>query len=162
MKNVPKYKVEFGILLPIFIFFIISVISIYSTKRLLADEYSNLWIKQITWYILGIILAYSTMTYKNKFFYNNAYILYLAGVISLVLVLFLGINVNNATCWFKIPFIGTIQPSEFMKIFLIIILARMINDFNNQYQNPDILDELKFILKILFIVFNYYFYDVIY
>ena len=153
MKNIPKYKVELSILLPIFIFFIISVISIYSTKRLLPDEYNNLWIKQISWYIIGIILAYSTMTYKNKFFYNNAYIFYLIGIILLVLVLFFGININNATCWFKIPFIGTIQPSEFMKIFLIIVLSRMINDFNNKYQNPDIIDELLFLLKVLLIVF---------
>ena len=153
MKNIPKYKVELSILLPIFIFFIISVISIYSTKRLLPEEYNNLWIKQILWYIIGIVLAYSTMTYKNKFFYNNAYIFYLIGIILLVLVLFFGININNATCWFKIPFIGTIQPSEFMKIFLIIILSRMINDFNNKYQNPDIIDELLFLLKILLIVF---------
>ena len=93
------------------------------------------------------------MTLGNKFLYNNAYIFYILGIISLVLVLFLGITVNSATCWFKIPFIGTIQPSEFMKIFLIITLARMINNFNEKYKNPDSLDELKFILKVLFIVF---------
>ncbi|MBR7042267.1 MAG: FtsW/RodA/SpoVE family cell cycle protein, partial [Bacilli bacterium] len=44
-------------------------------------------------------------------------------------------------------------PSEFMKIFLIIILARIITDFNDKYKNPDLLDELKFILKVLLIVF---------
>ena len=93
------------------------------------------------------------MSLGNKFLYNNAYIFYLIGVISLILLLFFGINVNNATCWFKIPFIGTLQPSEFMKIFLIITLSRMINDFNETYKNPDITDELKFLLKVLVIVF---------
>ena len=89
----------------------------------------------------------------NKFLYNNAYIMYIIGVIALVLVLFFGINVNNATCWFKIPFIGTIQPSEFMKIFLIITLSRMVSDFNDKYKDPDIIDELKFLLKVMIIVF---------
>lgn len=153
MKHTSKFKVELSILIPIFIFLIISIISIYSTKKLLSIEFSNLWIKQIIWYLIGLLLAYSTMFYGNKFFYNNAYIFYIIGVLLLILVLFFGINVNNATCWFKIPFIGTIQPSEFMKIFLIITLSRMINDFNEEYKNPEVIDELKFIIKVLIIVF---------
>lgn len=153
MKKISKFKVDYSILIPLFIFFIISVISIYSTRRLLSVEYSNLWIKQTVWYIIGIALAYLTMIYGNKFFYNNAYVFYIIGVISLVLVLFMGTTVNNATCWFKIPFIGTLQPSEFMKVFLIIILARIINDFNEKNRDPDVIDELKLILKILLIVF---------
>lgn len=92
------------------------------------------------------------MLLGNRFLYNNAWIFYIIGVLSLILVLFFGINVNNATCWFKIPFLGTIQPSEFMKIFLIITLSRMISDFNTNYPNPDIIDELKFIIKVLVIV----------
>ncbi len=153
MKNVSKFKVDINIIMPIILFFIVSVVSIYATKRLLPVEYANLWIKQIIWYIVGFIIAYLMMSLGNKFLYNNAYILYLIGVVSLVLVLFFGNTVNNATCWFKIPFIGTIQPSEFMKIFLIIIMARMINDFNERYRNPDMLDEFKFIIKVLIIVF---------
>lgn len=151
LKNISKYKVELSIIIPIILFFIISIVSIYSTKRLLPIQYSNLWIKQIIWYIIGIILAMFLMHFGNKFLYNNAYILYIIGLISLVLVLFIGTKVNNATCWFKVPLIGTIQPSEFMKIFLIITLAKMIGDFNETYKNPDATDELKFIIKVLFI-----------
>ena len=153
MKNVSKYKVEASILIPIILFFIISIISIYSTKRLLAIEYSNLWIKQIIWYIIGILLAYYIMHIGNKFLYNNAYIFYIIGIILLGLVIPFGVTINNATCWFKIPFIGTLQPSEFMKIFLIITLSRMINDFNETYKDATLLEELKFILKVLIIVF---------
>ena len=153
MKNISKYKVEASILIPILLFFLISIVSIYSTKSLLSSEYSNLWTKQISWYIIGIVLSYSTMFVGNKFLYNNAYIMYIIGVILLLLVLFFGININNATCWFKIPFIGTFQPSEFMKIFLIITLSRMVSDFNDTYKNPDIIDELKFLLKVMIIVF---------
>lgn len=153
MKNISKYKVELSILLPLLLFFIISIFSIYSTRRLLPVDYHNLYLKQILWYLIGIILAYSTMALGNKFLYNNAYIFYIIGVISLILVLFFGVEANNAKCWFKIPFLGTIQPSEFMKIFLIITLSRMITNFNETFKNPEPLDELKFIIKILFIVF---------
>ena len=92
------------------------------------------------------------MALGNKFLYNNAYIFYTIGVISLILVLLFGKEVNNAKCWFSIPFIGTLQPSEFMKIFLIIALSRMITDFNNKYSKPDITEEFKFLLKVLIIV----------
>ena len=87
------------------------------------------------------------MALGNKFLYNNAYIFYTIGVISLILVLLFGKEVNNAKCWFSIPFIGTLQPSEFMKIFLIIALSRMITDFNNKYSNPDITEEFKFLIQ---------------
>ena len=113
---------------------------------------ANYWIKQIIWYGIGFLLSYLVMALGNKFLYNNAWWFYIFGVISLILVLFFGIERNNATCWFKIPLLGTIQPSEFMKIFLIITLSRMIEDFNNTYKNPDTIDELKFIIKVLIIL----------
>lgn len=92
------------------------------------------------------------MLFGNKFLYNNAWWFYIFGVISLILVLFFGITRNNATCWFKIPFIGTIQPSEFMKIFLIIILAKLIHNYNDKYTNPTIKEEFIFLVKIFIIV----------
>ena len=153
MKRISKYKVDIGILVPIIVFFLVSVVSIYSTRRLLGSEFQNLYIKQIIWYTIGIIFAYLVMFFGNRWLYNNAYIFYLVGVVSLVLVLFFGVTVKNATCWFRIPFLGTIQPSEFMKIFLIITLARMIGDFNEEYKNPDVVDELKFLLKVMLMVF---------
>ncbi len=153
IKNISKFKVEKTILIPIILFAIISVITIFSTKELLASEYQNLWLKQILWYGLGFVIAYSMMFLGNKFLYNNAWLLYIIGVISLVLVLFFGSDVNNARCWFKIPYIGTFQPSEFMKLFLIVTLARVINDYNEKNPHPEISDEFKLILKVMIIVF---------
>ena len=92
------------------------------------------------------------MKFGNIFLYNNAWTLYFIGIISLVLVLFFGKTVNSARCWFNIPLIGTLQPSEFMKIFLIILLSRMITNFNDDYKYHTITDELKFIIKVLLVV----------
>lgn len=98
------------------------------------------------------MLAFSLMFIGNKFLYQNAWFFYIFGVISLVLVLFFGTEVNNAKCWFKIPFIGTLQPSEFMKIFLIILFSKLTNDFNYKYNNPSLSDEFKFLIKILILL----------
>ena len=152
MKRISKYKVDIGILVPIIVFFLVSVVSIYSTRRLLGSEFQNLYIKQIIWYTIGIIFAYLVMFFGNRWLYNNAYILYFIGVILLILVLLFGKPINNARCWFIIPYIGSFQPSEFMKIFLIIILSRLINDFNESRNNNDTMEEFKFLLKVLVIV----------
>ena len=131
---------------------IISIIAIYSTRGLLGSDLQNLFLKQFLWYIVGFGVAYLMMTIGNKFLYNNAYIFYIVGVILLVLVLFFGKEINNARCWFVIPYIGSFQPSEFMKIFLIITLARMINDYNIEKNTNDVQEEFKFLLKVLVVV----------
>ena len=152
MQKESRFKVEKSILIPIILFAIISTITIYATRSLIADDLQNLYLKQILWYSIGFVLAYLMMTVGNKFFYNNAYIFYIAGVILLILVLIFGKEINNARCWFVIPFIGSFQPSEFMKIFLIITLSRMITDFREEKTNADTTDEFKFLIKILIIV----------
>lgn len=147
-----KFKVEKNIIIPIILFAIISVIAIFSTRDLISSGLHNLFLKQILWYILGFAVAYSMMTFGNKFLYNNAYIFYLIGILLLILVLFFGKEINNAKCWFVIPYIGSFQPSEFMKIFLIITLSRMINDFNIEKNTNNINEEFKFLLKVLIVV----------
>lgn len=152
IKQISKYSIEKVILIPIILLGIISIISIYSTKSVLGVDAEFLWLKQLIWYIVGFAIALTMMKIGNKFFYNNAWWLYFLGIILLILVLFFGIEINNAKCWFKIPYIGTLQPSEFMKVFLIIILARLINEFNENYITPTVIDEFKFLIKISIIV----------
>lgn len=152
MKKESKFKVENCILIPIILFAIISIITIFCTRNLLASDFQNLFIKQALWYILGFGIAYVMMIFGNKFLYNNAYVFYIIGVILLILVLFFGKTINNARCWFVIPYIGSFQPSEFMKVFLMITLSRMINDFNEEKRNNDVSTEFKFLLKVLVIV----------
>lgn len=151
MKKESKFKVENNILIPIILFAIISVITIYSTRSLLGSDFQNLFLKQAIWYLIGFGVAYSMMILGNKFLYNNAYIFYIVGIILLILVLFFGKEINNARCWFSIGGFG-IQPSEFMKIFLMITLSRMINDYNEEKKSNDINEEFKFLLKVLIIV----------
>lgn len=152
MKHVSKYKVEKGILLTLIVLAIISVTTIYSAQGLLNSDYSSLYLKQGLWFIVGFALAYLIMFLGNDFLYRNVYILYIIGVISLIALLLFAPTINNAKAWFSIPGIGTIQPSEFMKIILILTLARVINDFNETNSSPTLLDEFKFLLKVAVIV----------
>ena len=150
MKKISKYKVDKGIILSVILFAIISIITIYSAQGIIGEE--TLVFKQILWYGLGFLFAYFIMFIGNNFLYRNAYMFYIIGVILLILLLFFGTPINNAKCWFVIPGVGNFQPSEFMKIILIIVLGRMIHSFKETYDEPSVLDEFKFLLKVFIVV----------
>ena len=92
------------------------------------------------------------MRLKNEYLYQRTWILYIVGNILLLALLFFADPINNSKCWFIIPGIGSIQPSEFMKIFIMLTLATMIHNFRSDYNNPTIKDEFIFILKTFGIV----------
>lgn len=152
MKSVSKYKVDKIILLILLIFSIISLLTIHSAQNILPSYMNYLTMKQGLWYVASFAVMLIIIHIGNDFILKNAWLLYIIGVISLILLLFLGTPINDAKCWFSIPGIGSVQPSEFMKIVLIIVLARIINDFNNKHSNPSVLDEFIFLLKIGIVV----------
>lgn len=152
MKNISKYKVNKSILIPIILFAIISVVTLYGAKSILPSSMSHLVTNQIIWYICGFILAYIVMTVGNNYIYRISSFLYILGILSLIGLFFFGITINDAKCWYEIKGIGTIQPSEFMKIFLIIMNASLISKFNEEYPNPSAREEFVFLVKIALVV----------
>ena len=151
MKSSSRYAVDLGILFSIIIFAIVSIITIGSAQKLLPSE-TNLMVKQTVWYLVSFGLAFVVMTLGNNFLYKNAWIFYAVGVVSLIAVLFFGATINDAKCWFIIPGIGSLQPSEFMKIFIMLILATMIHNFRCELSNPSCKSEFLFLLKSFIIV----------
>ena len=144
------FKVDKWLFIIIILFSIISIFTIGSAGKLIGKP--DLMIKQLIWYIIGFILILIIMKIKNDFFIKNVWIMYIIGIILLGLLLLFGTPVNNAKCWFTIPKIGTFQPSEFVKIILIITLANMINKFNTEYPRPTCFEEFVFIIKIIFVI----------
>ena len=152
MKNISKYKVDKTILLPIVLFAIISIITLYGAKSILPSSMDNLMIKQVWWYIAGFIIAYLVMAFGNRSIYRIVWILYGIGILSLIGLFFFGVSINDARCWYEIKGLGTFQPSEFMKIILIITNATVISKFNEDFPNPSVREEFYLIVKIALIV----------
>lgn len=153
MKRVSKYRVDYLILIPLIIFALISIVTIYSAQALLPSYMNNLALKQNVWYLLGFGIAYFIMFIGNKFIYNNVWIFYTIGIISLICLLLFARPINEAKCWFTLPFgIGNIQPSEFMKIILIFAISRIIDEFHDEYDNPTIKEEFYLLTKVGIIV----------
>lgn len=147
MNKISKYKIDKALLITLLSFIIISILSIYSAQSLLPNG-SNLALRQGVWYLIGFGFVYLIMFIGNDFIIKNAWILYIIGNISLVLLLLFAEPISDAKCWFSIPGIGTIQPSEFMKIILILVLGHVIKEFNENFSNPSIKEEFFFLLKV--------------
>ena len=152
MMHMTNNKINFKILVPIFLMAIISIVTIYSALTYTSKTLGNLALKQAVWYIVGSFLVIILLRVKNSFLYRHTWFLYIFGNILLIGLLLFGTPINNSKCWFVIPGIGSIQPSEFMKIFVMLTLATMIHNFRSDYKNPTVLQEFIFIIKTFTIV----------
>lgn len=141
-----KKKINLAIYIPLFVFFIASILSLYNASSMI--KLDNLILKQIIWYILGIILILVIRKIGNKFIIDRIIYFYIIINILLILLLIFGKPVNNARCWFEIPGIGTFQPSEFMKISLIILIAKVLSDSKTNSTK----DEIELLLKVFIIL----------
>ena len=124
-------KINKNLLISLFFFFFISILSIYATRPFLKIELQNLYLKQILFYSIGTILILFT-TYKGFSYLKRYHILVYIGInILLFALLFFGIVINGSKCWF---YIGPLsfQPSELMKISLILTLSQIVAKYNNQ------------------------------
>ncbi len=151
VSKISKYKFDIVLFLLLVFLAIISISTIYSAEVIAFDVPGSLYIKQCIWFLIGFIVIFIVMTLGTDFFYRNAWIFYIIGILSLIGLLFFAPTISNSKCWFVISGIGNIQPSEFMKIFIILVLARMIEDFNLQTDHS-IKNEFLFLVKVLFVV----------
>jgi len=148
-----KYKLNYQILIPVVLLSVISIFTIHSALTYTSSTLGNLALKQTLWYIVGWILVFILIKLKNEYLYQHTWFLYIFGNLLLVGLLLFGTPINNSKCWFTIPGIGSIQPSEFMKIFIMLTLATMIHNFRSDYKNPTTKEEFIFIIKTFMIVF---------
>lgn len=147
-----RQKIDLTIVIPIVLFFIISITTIYSAMTYLSPDNGNLALKQVIWYLVGVVIIVILFKLKNDYLYRNAWFLYIIGNILLLSLLLFAPEINNSKCWFVIPYIGSFQPSEFMKIFIMLVLAVMISNFRETTNHPSIKEEFIFILKTLIVV----------
>jgi len=81
--------------------------------------------KQVQWVIIGAVLFVAVLAVNYRHLIEHAYLLYAVGLGALVLVLFFGVTNESISARRWLPFGPVrVQPSEFMKIVAILVLAR--------------------------------------
>ena len=146
-----KERVNYNVFYFIFLFFVMSFISIYSTLVYSSPSLGNLALKQCLWFGIGIFIVFIIVKFKNMFLFNNAEVIYSVILFSLLLLLIVGVPINNSKCWFIIPGVGSIQPSEFMKIAIMILLGKVIYSYRAKSSHT-VKEEFILIVKCLIIV----------
>ena len=131
----------------IIMFFIISILSIYSALKISNNSLGNIFIKQIIYYGIGIIVLLIAY-FKKKEIFKHSFVIYLFINILLLLLLILGISINGSKCWLIIGPLS-FQPSEFMKVFLIINIAKIFNKYRSK---KNLKKEFKMLLCVIIIV----------
>lgn len=144
-----NYILNLPLLFCLFFFMIISVLTILSASDYLSISLGRLYLKQLFWYALGFLVMFLVIKIGNKRIKHFSWVLYFLGNFLLLLLLFIGKPINNSRCWFVIPGIGSFQPSEFMKIFLILIIGHIAYPMIDEKKHLSLQEELFLIGKVI-------------
>ena len=121
-------NIEWGILICCLILLGIGIVALFSaTQNTVTVEYR----KQIIWALISIPIMIIVVFIDYNFIAKMSPILYGIGLVALGAVLFTT-PINGARSWFKITETITVQPSEFVKVVLILFLAFVMVKFQAQ------------------------------
>ncbi|PMC33719.1 rod shape-determining protein RodA [Bacillus sp. UMB0899] len=135
----------------IFLIMICSCVAISSAEKY-AQYSENFMMKQLIWFVLGAVIAAFIFLFDSEQIQKITPYLYGLGVVLLLGILIAPESIapvrNGAKSWFIVPGIGSIQPSEYMKIFLILMLSSIIQKHDENTMNHHIKQDLFLLVKI--------------
>ena len=120
-------KIDYLLLLPVIVLLALGILFIYSSgMTTTGEQVSGEFIRQIVWASIGLAIALVLALVNYRRFYSLSLYIYLVSLVPLVYTLVFGRVVQSAR-WLRIGSFG-IQASEFVKISVIILLARFLAD----------------------------------
>jgi rod shape determining protein RodA len=101
----------------------IGIFNLFSAAASMEMAGTPLYLKQVFWLLIGLMVMVTIAFIEYRFYSDMAYIVYTVALVLLVMVMVYGIITSGAQRWVKV---GTLsfQPSEFVKISLILALAK--------------------------------------
>ena len=95
--------------------------------------------KQILGVLIGMAVAVGLSLVDYHRILNLSAVIYIICFLSLVAVLVWGKEVNNAKRWIEVPVIGQLQPSEFVKIGLIVFFSWYFMKYQERINQPSVI-----------------------
>lgn len=152
------------------ILMMISCFAILSAAPIISNKVGNpdtLWFKQGTFYVASAIMIFIIYKIGKEQIYDKIWIIYgiLMGLLVILAIehfiytrFWVGHHIipfthsaGGATSWFNFPGFS-LQPSEFMKIAIVIALARITKEHNDYYLIHTTETELRYIGKCLAVI----------
>jgi rod shape determining protein RodA len=100
----------------------LGVLEIYSTTA--GTKFAGAHIRQIYWIMAGLALMLAVSLINYQVLLENAHWFYIASVVSLLAVAVVGKRYLGAKRWIQLPGGQHFQPSEWVKLVLILALAK--------------------------------------
>ena len=120
---------------------LVSILAVYSSISSLAYKYTEgntfyYLFKHGIMLVTGFAIMYFVHKINYRYFSRLSQIAIWVAAILLILTLMLGVNLNDASRWIKIPIINqNFQTSDFAKIALIAYVARMLTLRRDQFHS---------------------------
>ncbi|NEU30000.1 rod shape-determining protein RodA [bacterium LRH843] len=142
-------QLDYTLLFLMFVLMCFSLLAIYSGSGQYHSDPTHYVKLQIIWFIIGIVAMVSMMVLDYDLFKNFSIPMYGVGMLMLLLVEFspLGVFKNGATRWLNIG-VTDIQPSEIMKIFVILALAHLLYRITMNRVSKDLKSDLIIVAKL--------------
>ena len=101
----------------------IGILNLYSATAKMEMSGTPLYLKQIFWLLIGLTVMVTIAFIEYRFYSDFAYIIYVIAFFLLLVVMGYGMITSGAQRWIRIGSLS-FQPSEFVKITLIMALAK--------------------------------------
>ncbi|WP_294561707.1 FtsW/RodA/SpoVE family cell cycle protein [uncultured Traorella sp.] len=140
-----------------------SLVAIYSSLKQLQAYQSNIVFTQFRWVLISLVAVGVILYFGNESLYDFIEIIYKI-LLVLLIILFIDMvlfkltgrhlpgglidDINGAISWYNIPGLGSLQPSEFMKIVLVIKTALIINEHNENKTENSYEEDIQLFIKI--------------
>ncbi|VDG96665.1 Rod shape-determining protein RodA [Lysinibacillus sphaericus] len=147
-------RFDWTLALLLFLFSIVSLTAIGSAQN--SGQYNINFIPlQIRWYVLGAFIILVMIQLEPQQYKKLAWPLYGFGIFLLVFLMLapggedqIAETRLGAKRWLHLPVIGTIQPSEFIKSFFILGLARTVSVHHERHPEKSIKMDLMLLGKV--------------
>ncbi|HSU79322.1 MAG TPA: FtsW/RodA/SpoVE family cell cycle protein [Candidatus Angelobacter sp.] len=146
-------KLDTSILYILAAFCLISVLAIHGVQHTGLYGHQKLGFKQGINYIIGAVLLFLFAYLDSDQIERLAWPLYVCGFLAVAVLPVLPSSIVpsilGAKRWIQIPLLGTLQPSEFMKVFLLILNSHIAVKHNSTYITRTTRSDFLLIGKIL-------------
>ena len=146
-KNLDKFLFSLIILLFITgLFFSLVSTSLLVSDKLDTNDYT-FFFKHLFFVFLGIVIIFIFSSINEKKLYKISPLIFFLTLTSLILVPFIGVEVNSAQRWIDLYFLPRFQPIELIKPFLIVLISLILT--NEKYTNIYSKYFLSFLITLL-------------
>lgn len=150
-RNSLNQQFDYQLAFLLFLLFCTSIIAIYGAQLTATQYETNFVVRQFIYYILGCGIVASVMFFDSEQLQRLTWYLYGFGIFLLLLLKVapesIAPTIKGAKSWFDLGFIS-IQPSEFVKTFVILAISSVLIQHQQSHQQKSIGSDLFLLVKI--------------